>query len=100
MSALGFVAIVIAVFFVLGIGVGVVGVVALAARRREGNDAGSGAARRGRTEERERTEERGRAEESGWRAPEPAEEFDDEIGDDNDHNDGRGPYWPGHGYRN
>jgi hypothetical protein len=45
MTALGFVAIVIVAFFVMGLGVGVVGVVALAARRRERNDAWSGTTR-------------------------------------------------------
>jgi hypothetical protein len=80
MNALGFVALVVAVFFVIGIGVGVTAVIALSVTRRNRAQL----ARRARWRETER------------RGPQGA---DDEIGYDEDDYDDTRPQWPDTGYQ-
>ena len=84
MSALGFVALVVAVFFVIGIGVGVVAVIALAVSRRDRAARWAQLARRA----------PGR--ETGWRGPQDAGA---EIGYDEDDYDDTRPQWPDTGYQ-
>jgi hypothetical protein len=92
MSALGFVAFVVAIFFLIGIGVGVIAVVALAVTRRDRAARWAQLARRA------------SAGESGWPGPPRAdgdvnaEPADDEIGYDTDDYDDTRPQWPGSGY--
>jgi hypothetical protein len=93
MSALGFVAFVVTIFFLIGIGVGVIAVIALAVTRRDRAARWAQLARRA------------PASENGWRWPPHAEgganadPADDETGyDTDDHNDTR-PQWPDSGYQ-
>lgn len=88
MSALGLVAIVIGIFFIMGIWVGVIGVVALAALRED-----SGNARRRRRGD--EVGERDKADVIGWREPPGpgTEELEDDTTDDDR------PQWPGTGHR-
>jgi hypothetical protein len=84
MNALGFVALVVAVFFVIGIGVGVIAVIALSVTRRNRAARWAQLARRARWRETER------------RGPQGA---GDEIGYDEDDYDDTRPQWPDTGYR-
>lgn len=92
MTGVGYVAVVLGIFFLLGIWVGVIGVVALAARRNDKDDAGSRTLRRRSADE---------ADEIGWREP-PGPgtwELGDDVTDDDVTDDDDRPQWPGSGYR-
>ncbi|HEX6451228.1 MAG TPA: hypothetical protein VF060_17385 [Trebonia sp.] len=94
MSALGFVAFVVTIFFLIGIGVGVIAVISLAVTRRD------------RTARWAQLARRAPAGESGCHGPSPArggvnaEAADEEIGYDTDDCDDTRPHWPDSGYQN
>ena len=93
MSALGFVAFVVTIFFLIGIGVGVIAVIALAVTRRDRAAHWAQLARRA------------PAGESGWHGSPhadggvSADPADDEIGYDTDDYDDTRPQWPDSGYQ-
>lgn len=93
MSALGFVAFAVTIFFLIGIGVGVIAVIALAVTRRDRAARWAQLARRA------------PAGESGWPGPAHAgsginaEPADEETGYDTDDYDDTRPQWPGSGHR-